>query len=71
MASAATRSDPFGASSRVQRLPKLSVYDVIDLVGVTRSRSGVTKSGVREGCTLTMKIIGVGSAHSNVISKPM
>jgi hypothetical protein len=55
----------------VQRLPKLSVYDVIDRVGVTRSRSGVTKSGVREGWTLTMKIMGVGSAHSNVISKPM
>ena len=38
--------------------------------GSREAESSVIKSAARDGCTLTMKIMGVGSGHSNAISKP-
>ena len=32
--------------------------------GLSRGRSGVSKSAAREGCTLSIRIIGVGCGHS-------
>jgi hypothetical protein len=59
-----TRKRPGGATARVQTFPKPSTYCDEDTGGSNRITSGVTRSGTREGCTLSIKTLGAGWGES-------
>lgn len=59
---------PAGARITWQILLKPSLYSLTGTLGCRRTWSGVMRSARRVGCTLMVRIMGVGCGHSYEIS---
>jgi hypothetical protein len=71
MLSPKTQNSPGGTKTRRHLLAKPSRYGVMERIGIVLIASGVSKSCDRDGCTFSIKTIGVYPTQPYLISKPI